>query len=96
MAGSPRRTAPLLNFSPKSRTDARLHFGPAVSTGYSPQRYERVDVLASPVHATALQPRLDHHFVGALRAAAANRVAHVIPDRPVPWQTFLPDPWRLF
>jgi dienelactone hydrolase len=22
--------------------------------------------------------------------------AHVIPDRPVPWQTFLPDLWRLF
>jgi hypothetical protein len=22
--------------------------------------------------------------------------AHVIPDRPVPWQTFLPDMWRLF
>jgi hypothetical protein len=22
--------------------------------------------------------------------------AHVIPDRPVPWQTFLPDVWRLF
>jgi hypothetical protein len=22
--------------------------------------------------------------------------AHVIPDRPVPWQTFLPDIWRLF
>jgi hypothetical protein len=21
---------------------------------------------------------------------------HVIPDRPVPWQTFLPDLWRLF
>ena len=22
--------------------------------------------------------------------------AHVIPERPVPWQTFLPDLWRLF
>ena len=22
--------------------------------------------------------------------------AHVIPDRPVPWQTFIPDLWRLF
>jgi hypothetical protein len=22
--------------------------------------------------------------------------AHVIPDRPVPWQTFIPDVWRLF
>ena len=22
--------------------------------------------------------------------------AHVIPERPVPWQTFIPDLWRLF
>jgi hypothetical protein len=22
--------------------------------------------------------------------------AHVIPERPVPWQTFVPDVWRLF
>src|SRR5712692_4900933 len=75
MAGSPPRAAALLSLSPKSSADARPYFGPAPATRYGPQRHERVDVRACPVHAAALQPHLDHHFVGTLRAAAANRVA---------------------
>jgi hypothetical protein len=44
-------------------------------------------------------------FTESRALAAASKVerytefsifAHVIPDRPVPWQTFLPDLWRLY
>ena len=31
-----------------------------------------------------------------LRSTEFSIFAHVIPDRPVPWQTFVPDVWRLF
>jgi hypothetical protein len=30
------------------------------------------------------------------RSSEFSIFAHVIPDRPVPWQTFLPDVWRLY
>jgi hypothetical protein len=33
------------------------------------------------MHTAALQPRLDQYFVGALRAAAANRVAGCLERR---------------
>jgi hypothetical protein len=63
MAGSPPRATPLLSFGAKSSADARPNFSPAIGASDRPQCYQRVDVLASPVHPAAFQPHLDDHLV---------------------------------
>src|SRR6266542_4504063 len=74
MTGSPPRAAPLLGFGSETRRDARPGRGPAVAAGDRSQGDEWFNVRAGPVHATALQSRFDHELVGALGAAAADRV----------------------
>src|SRR5207244_13030495 len=74
MAGAPTRATSLVSVSAKSSADARPRFGPTIGTRDRPQRDQWIDVSTCPVHAAALESRLDDDLVGALGAAAANRV----------------------
>src|SRR6266851_4049866 len=82
MTCSPACVAPLLGGQTKSRSDARPDFGPTIGTGNCPQRDERIHMGTCPVHAAALHAHLDHHFVGTLGTAAADRVKRRLEDGP--------------
>ena len=48
---------------------------PAITTDDIAQRQHRIDMRPRPVHATALQPRLDDQFIATFNGAVTNRPA---------------------
>ena len=56
--------------------------------------HDRDDTFIPFVESRALEAAAPAGIV--VRYTEFSIFAHVIPDRPVPWQTFLPDLWRLF
>src|SRR5712691_1981326 len=56
------------------RHDLRPRLLPPITADNRPQRHQRVHVLPHPVHPGALEPGLDHQFVGTLHRTAADRV----------------------
>jgi hypothetical protein len=75
MAGLPAVATPLLSLGSKPCANARPGLWPAVGARYGAQCHQWIDVSARPVHAAALESRLDHELVRAFSAAAANRIA---------------------
>jgi len=51
---------------------------PAIIAGHIPQRHHGVDVVWSPMHATAFQARFDHQFVGTFDRPVTNRPASLL------------------
>ena len=85
-AFTPEVRARLNSVSPSSvlaEVKARLYLMHDVDDPFIPVTESRDLVASAP-------PRL------VTRYTEFSIFAHVIPDRPVPWQTFLPDLWRLF
>ena len=81
MTCSPACVAPLLSGQTESRSDARPDFGPTIGTGNCPQCDEWIHMGTCPVDAAALHAHLDHHLVGTLGTAAADRVKRRLEDR---------------
>ncbi len=64
---------PLVLLTAQGLDDLRPGFIPTVIADDVAQRQHGIDMAAGPVHAAALQARLDDQFVGALGGAVANR-----------------------
>src|SRR3984893_17736159 len=75
MPGVPACPAALVSVGSQSSSDPRPGLAPAVGADHCTQCDHGIDMNSCPMHAAALQPCLDHYFVGALRTTAADRVA---------------------